>query len=406
MRAFAPASSPPSSATLIAACALSIMTLNLILPSLGAMAAEFEADYALVSLALGGYAAATAPFLLLFGPLSDRYGRRPVLLAALAAFIVASLVCALAGDVWTFLAGRLGQAAVIAGIVIATASVRDVSDEAGAARRLSEIASVWALAPMLAPLLGGLVDEAFGWRANHWLLGGLGVALFARVYLDFGETNLTPQPSMAAQFRGYPELARSRRFWGYSLCGAFSVGAFYAFLGGAPIVAAERYGLGPAEIGVVIGAITAGFFVGSNAARRIQRGRTPAETIIVGRLAAVCGLSVGLTALSLGADTAIVAFGPAVFVGFGNGVTIPNTNAGAMSVRPRLAGAASGFVGALTVGGGALLSSAAAAVVAATASPAALLAVMLTSAMIALAAALYVRWIDRREGPTAPAAAQ
>ena len=135
---------PPRFVTLVLLCGLSILALNMFLPSLAHIAAEFEADYAIVNLSLAGYAAVTAVLQLLMGPLSDRYGRRPVILAGLVIFCLASLGCLLSENVWVFLFFRMLQGAIVAGYAVSLAVVRDTTDAGEAASRIlawSEAAS-------------------------------------------------------------------------------------------------------------------------------------------------------------------------------------------------------------------------------------------------------------------------
>jgi Bcr/CflA subfamily drug resistance transporter len=394
---FLAATTPPRLATLILLSALAVASLNLFLPSLAHIADEFGADYGLVNLSIAGYAAMTAVLQLVLGPLSDRYGRRPVVLAVLAVFILASLGCALAGDVVTFLAFRMLQAAIISGYTISLAVIRDTAPGQKAASLMGYLATGWAAAPMLGPLLGGVLDEAFGWRASFWAFVGLGAAVLALCWADLGETNKAGSVAFAAQLRGYPELVRSRRFWGYSLCMAFSVGAFYIFLGGAPLVAATLFEMSPAMLGLAIGSSTAGFILGSFLSGRLAASRTLTAMMIAGRLVACAGLAAGLLLLALGIVSVATVFGACVFVGIGNGLTFPSANAGAMSVRPALAGSAAGLSGAVTVAGGALLSAIAGALLTEANAAPALLAMMLLTSLLGLAAALAVLSIDRRE---------
>ena len=199
------------------------------------------------------------------------------------------------------------------------------------------------------------------------------------------------------QFQAYPELFRSRRFWGYALCMAFSTGAFYAFLSGVPLVAETVLALSPATLGFYMGTITAGFALGSFLSGRYAK-RYPLTTMMIsGRIAACAGLAAGLMLFLAGFVHVISLFGAVVFVGLGNGLTMPSCNAGALSVRPKLAGSASGLAGALTVGCGAVLSSITGAVLTEENGAYALLGMMLFSSLMALVAALYVLRIDRRE---------
>ncbi|MEO1226161.1 MAG: MFS transporter, partial [Pseudomonadota bacterium] len=157
------ATSPPALATLYLLAAMSPLTLNMIVPSLANIALDLRADYAVISLALGGFLAVTALVQLGVGPLSDRIGRRPVLLVALAVHTLASLGCAMAQSAEVFLAFRTLQAGSIACYVMAMAIVRDTQDGAHVIRLLGRIGMTMALAPMLGPLLGSVLDVAFGW---------------------------------------------------------------------------------------------------------------------------------------------------------------------------------------------------------------------------------------------------
>jgi Bcr/CflA subfamily drug resistance transporter len=367
------------------------------LPSLAHIAEEFQADYALVNLSIAGYAAMTAVLQLVMGPLSDRFGRRPVILAVLATFILASLGCALATDIRVFLAFRLLQAAIISGYSVSLAVIRDTASAQKAAALMGYLAMGWAVAPMLGPLFGGVLDELFGWRASFWAFVAFGGIVLALCWGDLGETNTSRGETFAAQFRSYPELVRSRRFWGYSLCMAFSVGSFYIYLGGAPLVAATLFQMSPAALGVAIGSSTAGFMLGSFLSGRFAERFALTTLMIAGRLVACAGMVAGLALLALGIVHVVTIFGACVFMGVGNGLTFPSANAGAMSVRKTLAGSASGLSGALTVGGGAAMSALAGMVLSEANAAPAMLAMMLLASLLALAAALGVLWIDRRE---------
>ena len=400
------ASSPPKLLTLILLTGLSVLSLNMFLPSLSNMAADFQADYALVALSIAGYLASTAILMLVMGPLSDRYGRRPVMLIAVAVFTLASLACTLTDDIRLFLVFRILQGTIIAGWSLSLAAIRDTATPQEAASRIGYVSMAMAVAPMLGPLVGGALDELFGWRSNFIAFTAMGLAAFILCWLDFGETNRSRADTFAEQFKSYPELFRSRRYWGYALCMAFSTGSFYAFLAGAPLVAITLLGLSPAELGFYMGTITAGFALGSFLSGRLAARRALTTMMIAGRLVACGGLVAGLLLFVFGVEHVLSLFGATIFAGLGNGLTTPSSNAGALSVRPKLAGSASGLAGALTVGGGALVTTITAAIVTETSGAFALLGMMLACAALALLAALSVWAIDRREGPAAASGQQ
>jgi Bcr/CflA subfamily drug resistance transporter len=391
------ADASPRLLTLILLAALSTLSLNLFLPSLTNIARDFQADYARVSLAIAGYLAITAVLQLVIGPMSDRFGRRPVLLCGLTSFVIGSLGCLLARDIDSFLLFRALQGAVIAGWVLSMAMIRDTRDPGEAASLIGYVAMSMAVAPMLGPMIGGLLDEFFGWRSSFLLFSLMGTALLLLCWVDLAETNRSPSSTFAAQFRAYPQLLGSRRFWGFALCTVFSTGGFYVFLAGVPLVAARQLAISPGVLGFYMGTITAGFAGGSFLAGRYSK-RYPLTTMMItGRLVACSGLAAGLLLFVLGYAHGLTLFFATVFVGVGNGISMPSANTGAISVRPGLAGSAAGLMGASAVGSGALLTTLTGYILQQGDAAIRLLGIMLGCALLSLLAALYVRLVDRRE---------
>ena len=381
---------PPKLLTLVLLAGVGALNMNIFLPSLPSMAVYFQADYALVQLAVSAYLAVTAALQLVIGPLSDRYGRRPVMLGCLAIFLVATVACILAEDIVTFLIFRMVQAVVAAGLVLSRAIVRDMVPAAKAASMIGYVTMGMAMVPMVGPALGGVLDEAFGWQASFIFTLVFGIAVTVLVWFDMGETNPAPSASFGAQFRSYPELARSRRFWGYALVAAFASGAFFAFLGGAPFVASEILGMAPSELGVYFGGIALGYVIGNFLSGRYSEAVGLNGMMIVGALIAVGGLLIGALLFAAGVQTPLSLFGPILFVGLGNGVLLPSANAGMVSVRPHLAGSASGLGGALMIGGGAALSAITGALLGHGLGAWPLLGMMLASSLASLLMAYYV----------------
>lgn len=394
-----PERSPPRLLTLILLTSLSVLSLNMFLPSLSRIAADFEADYALVSLSIGGYLAVSSVLQIIMGPLSDLYGRRPVMLGALSLFTLASLGCLFAPNITVFIGFRMLQSGVIGGMVLSRAIVRDMHGQKDAARLLGVIGMAMALAPLLAPVLGGVLDEVFGWRATFLLFVVLGLCMLVLVFADLGETNHNRAARFTEQFRSYPALFRDRLFWAW--CGGivFSVGGFYAFLGGAPKVGEEAFGLSPAVLGLGMGSISAGFMLGNYLYGRLSPRVGGARVMVAGRVLALIGPLAGVGLFVMGLGNVWTLFGPILFVGLGNGLTLPGANAGVMSVSPRLAGSASGLSGALTVAGGAVVTGIAGwAVSTRLGGEGLLLVIVATSSLSLLCTVLAVRMETRRGG--------
>lgn len=397
-----PAQTPPMLMTLVFGTALSVLSLNMFLPSLPGIAQEFGVDYGLANLAIAGYLTISAGLQLIMGPMSDLYGRRRVMLLCCALFVLASVGCALASNIWVFLGFRLLQGAIISGQVIARAVIRDMYLPSEAASKLGYMSMIMALAPMTGPMIGGALDMAFGWRAGFWLYTGLGLLVLWLTWGDMGETNTKRAATFRAQMRLYPRLFSSRRFWGYSACVAFSIGGFYSFVTGAPMVAAAWFDLSPAMVGLGIGIITCGFMVGNFVTGQLAQRLRLLTLILIGRGVACLGPAVGLGLFFMGHGSELVFFGSAICVGFGNGLTIANASAGLMSVRPELAGSAAGLSGALSVALGALLTAVTGVAVEPETAPFAVLGIMLSASVLALVSALYVLVVDLQD-PLEPA---
>ncbi len=384
---------PPHLATLTLLTALSALSLNMLLPSLPSMARDLAARESVTALAVSGYMLASALFQLGLGPLSDRYGRRPVMLGALGLYVVASLGCMLAQDVAVLLACRVLQAAIVAGSVLSSAAIRDQHSIVDAATKLSLIASAMAVAPMLGPLLGGLLDVSLGWRSVFALYAALGGALLVLTWVDMGETRAAGQS--APTWGDWGALLQSPRYWAYALCTAFSVGAFFVFVTGVPYVATAVWGLTPAEVGLGVGSITGGFLVGAGVSARQARRVGVGVLLVLGRAVGLSAVTLALVLFAAGVSHPVALFGLTVFVGFGNGLTLPSANAGALSVRPALAGTAAGLNGAFAMALGAVLSTLTAVVIERHTTPMALLVLILGCVLLSLGAALATLRLER-----------
>ena len=387
---------PPHVMTLVLIAGLGAMSMSTFLPSLPKMTKELNTSYDVMQLSVSGYLAVTAVLQLLIGPIADRYGRRIVLLVCHAIFIAATIGCALAPTVEVFLAFRMLQAAVAVGIVLSRAVVRDMYERDKAAAMIGYVTMGMALVPMIAPSLGGAVDEVLGWRAVFWLLCLSGVLVTALCWLDLGETSRGGGVSFGQQMHDYPELLTSRRFWGYVFSAAFASGAFFAFLGGAPYVASTVFGLNSFWTGICLGAPAIGYALGNFLSARLTVRMGINWMIRMGGIIASAGLAVAALLTLIGLDSALLFFGACTFVGLGNGLVMPNAGAGMLSVRPHLAGTASGLGAAIMIGGGAALSVVAGVLIQRGGGSITLLAIMLLSVFLGLLAILYVMWREKQ----------
>ena len=390
--------SPPHIFTLIMIAGISALNMSIFLPSLNGMARYFDTDYAIMQIALSGYLAATALLQLVIGPISDRYGRRVITLISLAVFVFATIGALLSTNVEAFLFFRMMQAIVAAGLVLSRAVVRDMVPQNQAASMIGYVTMGMALVPMFGPMIGGLLDQLYDWHATFVFLAIAGTGVFLLTWFDQGETIKGGGVSFADQLRGYPELLRSPRFWGYALCAAFASGAFFALLGGASFIAGEVFGLSPLWSGVALGAPAIGYAVGNYISGNYSVRVGVNAMATYGSIILIVGMGASLVITLLGFSHPLLFFGFCTMLGLGNGVALPNTMAGLLSVRPHLAGTASGLGGALMVAGGAALAQFAGGMLNVETGTLPLQWLMFATAVAALLSVLFVTWRERALG--------
>src|SRR6056297_2272136 len=388
--------SPPHIITLILLAGISALAMNIFLPSLPGMTAYFDTEYRLMQLSVALYLAVNAVLQVLMGPISDRLGRRPVILGGLAIFLLATLGCILSTNAYVFLTFRMMQATVVVAMVLSRAIVRDMVPQDQAASMIGYVTMGMAIVPMIGPAFGGVLDQLFGWQANFWALFVLGAAVMWLCWRDLGETAPLNGQTLRQQVGDYPELLASPRFWGYSLASALSSGAFFAYLGGGPFVGDQVFGMTPSELGFYFGAPAVGYMLGNFVSGRFSVRFGVNRMVLWGTLINAGGIGTNLALFYAGMGTPISFFGLMTLMGLGNGMVIPNATSGALSVRPHLAGTASGLSGALMIGGGAALSALAGALLRPGTGAFPLLWIMLVTALLAVLATLLTMRRERR----------
>ena len=341
--------------TLIFMSSMSVLSMSVFLPSLPSMTEFFKTDYSLVQLSVSLYLACTAVVQLIAGPLSDYFGRRNIVLAALILLILATVGCYFAQTIEAFLFFRVLQASIATLMAISRAIVRDMATPEKAASMLGYVTMGMSVAPMIAPSIGGFFETYYNWQATFLFVIILSIGLFLLCWFDLGETNKVKNKSLREQIKEYPILFSSRRFWGYAFAAAFSTGTFFAFLGGAPFVGSKVFNLAPTTMGFLFGLPALGFFFGNFATARFSMRVGIDKMILLGTLFQIFGMGMSLVISLLGFGTAITFFGFCIFIGIGNGLTLANSTAGMLSIRPAVAGTASGIGGSIQIGGGAAL---------------------------------------------------
>ena len=380
----------PNIFTLILMSSMSVMSMSIFLPSLPSMTEFFNTDYGLVQLSVSLYLACTAIVQLIAGPLSDYFGRRNVVLIALLILILASIGCYFATSIEAFLFFRILQASIATLMVISRAIVRDMAKPEKAASMLGYVTMGMSISPMISPSIGGFFEAYYNWQATFLFVTIISFALFVLCWFDLGETNRVKNKSLKEQISEYPVLFSSKRFWGYAFAAAFSTGTFFAFLGGAPFVGSMVFNLEPTVMGVLFGLPAFGFFFGNFVTAKFSQHLGIDRMILFGTLSQIFGMAASLVISLLGFGNALTFFGFCIFIGFGNGLALANSSVGMLSIRPAVAGTASGIGGAIQIGGGAALAALAGFVLTVSESTYPLQLIMLSSALLAFLSIVYV----------------
>ena len=335
-------------ALLISVSALNSVAINLIVPSLTSIAHDLGSNYETIQFTTSAFLIANAVGFLCLGSVSDRLGRRPVLIGGLCLFAAASAVCAVAPTTGVLLAARVVEGiGASSGVVLGQAIIRDRYDHHRSASVIGYLALGFGAAPMLAPLVGGFIDDHLGWRTNFALLLVAGVVTTFAVYAGLTETR--HRPTDTHPLASLRLLTGLPAFWAFTFIYTCSAGVFYSFLAGTSYAARFILNIDGTDYGLYFIVVNLGYSAGAFLTGRFVRRAGVAPMMIAGGFVVVAS-TVGMACLfALGSHTSLTYFGPMLAINFGNGLMQSNAIASIASVRPGLAGTATGLAGALQV---------------------------------------------------------
>jgi DHA1 family bicyclomycin/chloramphenicol resistance-like MFS transporter len=339
----------------VAITACGTLGMHLIIPALPDTARALAVSAGTVQLTITLYLIGLAIGQLLYGPVSDRFGRRPVLLGGLALFTLAGIATTAAPNAWMLVIARILQSiGACSGLVLGRAMVRDSATADRAAAQLAMLTLVMSAAPAIAPVLGGYAAAWFGWRAAFALLAVIGAITLACAVLLLPETNALQSSARASMLLGSLRLFRSRAFCGYVLGGACTTTSFYAFMAASPFILVDLLHQPTERVGLYYLLLMAGVAAGGLSANRLA-GRIRAQTAL--RLAnsfAIAGAACFMLTDLTGWLNVATVIAPVVVFMIGAGMASPFALSGAVSVNPHAIGAASGLYGFTQMAYGAL----------------------------------------------------
>ncbi len=334
---------------LMATTAIGPTSLNILVPAVPELAHQFGTPATTMQLTVSLFLIGLAFAQLVMGPLSDRFGRRPVMIGGLALNVFASLMAITMPTAESVIAARILQAiGASAGIVVARAIIRDLFERERAASVLGLVATVMVAAPTLGPLIGGLLETFFFWQAIFLFTAATSFAVVVWAAFTLPETRgrNAPPGQQGGFWRDLKHLAGSRAFAGYVMAASFGSSTFFVFLGGGPHVIVTLMGRTSAEYGLWFAASSIGYMAGNFATSRLAM-RTGIHSLIYWGIGFEIAGVILATALAWTLPDAgpIIVFGPQTIIAFGNGLMLPGAISGAISVRPQAAGTAAGIIG-------------------------------------------------------------
>lgn len=370
---------------LAAASALGPAAMQILLPALPVIKENFAVSNDVAQLTLSLSMLAIAIGTLVYGPLSDKYGRKPVMLLGIFITIIGSVFCFLVDSIFWLIIGRIIQAfGGAVGLVLARAIVRDIYEAEEAARVIATLVMVMVVVPMLSPALGGEVMARFGWESVFVVIAVASSLILVFLYFGQPETLVDPVPfeGIGSMFHTFFELLQSSEFRAYAFCVTFVSVVFFSFISAAPEIMVSVLNRPPTEYGYYFVMIPLGFMAGNYIARHYGRKVGIDSMITYGATVSVFGISVAILLNLVGISHPLSLFVPISIAVFGNGITLPNAQAAAINEFPRYAGSASGLTGFLQMAVSAIAAQLVAFIFNGTVYP--LLLLMLTAALLSL----------------------
>jgi DHA1 family bicyclomycin/chloramphenicol resistance-like MFS transporter len=332
---------------------------DLYLPTLPALAASFDADVATAQLTLSLFVAAFGVWQLVAGPLSDRFGRQPVIVGGALTYLAASLLCAAAPSIDVLIIGRMLQAVGACSCLVgARGLVRDLYPPSEGARLLAAASTIMSVAPLTGPVVGAYLHAWFGWRSSFVLLALVSASLVAVLLRWLRETNERRNPHALAprpMLQSYRDVLRQPAFHAYTLTASATYACLFAFLAGGSFVLIRVLGLTPLQVGLAQSVMVAGYLVGTLLCRRLIAVRGMQATLrLGGAVQAAAGLLMAGCALA-GLHHAAAIIVPMIFIGLSHGMLQPAAQSGAVAPFPHSAGAAAALLGFLMMCAAALV---------------------------------------------------
>ena len=375
---------------LAAVSALGPVGMQILLPALPLIKQKFYVTNDVAQLTLSLSMLAIAIGTLVYGPLSDKFGRKRVMLVGIIITIFGSIVCFVADSIMLLISGRFIQAfGGAVGLVLARAIVRDVYGPEEAARVIATLVMVMVVLPMMSPALGGELMQRFGFESVFIVIAFASAIAFVFLFLWLPETLAKPVPfeGVKSMLMTFTKLFASRVFCGYAFCVTFVSVVFFSFISAAPEIMVSVLKRPPTEYGYYFIMIPAGFMTGNYVARHYGRTISIDNMIAIGASIGVFGIVLALLLQTLGMSSPVALFLPIALAVFGNGITLPNAQAAAINEFPEYAGTASGLTGFLQMAVSSVAAQAVALIFNGTVYP--LLGLMLVASIISL---LIFRW--------------